>query len=73
LLGWEIVVVFAVSLGGSALLAFISLIGSLTANKALHRQEALLVGSMAPGRPWLDLTLQLANLLVNVAPVALVF
>ena len=73
LLGWEIVVVFAVSLGGSALLAIISLIGSLTANKSLHRQEALLVGSLAPGRPWLDLTLQLANLLVNLAPVALVF
>jgi membrane protease YdiL (CAAX protease family) len=73
LLGWEIVVVFAVSLGGSALLAIISLIGSLTASKALHRQEALLVGSLAPGRPWLDLTLQLANILVNVAPVALVF
>ena len=73
LLGWETVVVFAVSLGGSALLAIISLIGSLTANKSLHRQEALLVESLAPGRPWLDLTLQLANLLVNLAPVALVF
>lgn len=73
LLGWEIVVVFAVSLGGSALLAIISLIGSLTARKALHGQEALLVGSLAPGRPWLDLTLQLANILVNLAPVALVF
>jgi membrane protease YdiL (CAAX protease family) len=73
LLGWEIIVVFAVSLGGSALFAVISLIGSLTARKALHQQQALLVGSMAPGRPLLDLTFQLANVLTTLAPVALVF
>ena len=73
LLGWEIVVVFAVSLGGSALFAIIDLIGSLTAHKALGRQHALLVGSLAPGRPLLDLSLQLANIVVNLAPVALVF
>jgi len=73
LLGWEIVVVFAVSLGASALLAAISLIGSLTARKALGHQQALLVGSMAPGRPWLDLSLQLASICVTLAPVALVF
>ena len=73
LLGWEIVVVFAVSLGGSALLAIISLIGSVTAHKALGHQQALLVGSLAPGRPLLDLSLQLANIVVTLAPVALVF
>ncbi len=73
LLGWEIVVVFAVSLGASGLLAVLSLIGSLTAHKALQHQQALLVGSLAPGRPLLDLTLQLANIGVNLAPVALVF
>lgn len=73
LLGWEIVIVFAVSLGASALFAIIQLIGSLTASKALAKQQALLVGSLAPGRPWLDLALQLANLAVALAPVALVF
>jgi len=73
LLGWEIVVVFAVSLGRSALLAVISFIGSLTAHKTLGHQQALLVGSMAPGRPLLDLSLQLANILLSLAPVALVF
>ena len=36
-------------------------------------QQALLVGSLAPGRPLLDLSLQLANILVTLAPVALVF
>lgn len=73
MLGWEIVVVFAVSLGASSLFALINLIGSLTAPKALRQQQALLVGSMAPGRPLLDLTLQLASIVTTLAPVALVF
>lgn len=73
LLGWEIVVVFAVSLGGSALFAVIRLIGSLTARRVLSKQQALLVGSLAPGRPGLDLALQLASIAVTLAPVALVF
>ncbi|HEY3036179.1 MAG TPA: type II CAAX endopeptidase family protein [Streptosporangiaceae bacterium] len=73
LLGWEIVVVFAVSFGRSGLQAAISFIGSLTARKALGHQQALLVGSLAPGRPLLDLSLQLANILLSLAPVALVF
>jgi len=73
LLGWEIVAVFAVSLGASAMFAVINLIASLTAPKALRQQQALLVGSLAPGRPLLDLTLQLANIIAALAPVALVF
>jgi membrane protease YdiL (CAAX protease family) len=73
LLGWEIVVVFAVSLGASGLFALIRLIGSLTATQPLRKQQALIVGSLAPGRPWLDLVLQLASILVTLAPVALVF
>jgi membrane protease YdiL (CAAX protease family) len=73
MLGWEIVVVFGVSLGASALFAIINLIGSLTAPKALSHQQAVLVGSMAPGRPLLDLTLQLASILTTLMPVVLVF
>jgi membrane protease YdiL (CAAX protease family) len=73
LIRWEIVVVFAVSLGGSALYAILDLIGSLTAAKSLGKQQALLVGSFAPGRPLLDLAYQLANVLITLAPVALVF
>ena len=73
MLGWEIVVVFAVSLGANALFALINLIGSLTAPKALSSQQAILVGPLAPGRPLLDLTLQLASILTTLAPVALVF
>jgi membrane protease YdiL (CAAX protease family) len=72
LIVWEIVIVFALSLGGSALFAIIDLIASLTVNKSLSKQQALIVGSLAPGRPLLDLVLQLANLLIGLAPVALV-
>jgi membrane protease YdiL (CAAX protease family) len=68
----EIFVVLSVSLGASALVAFVRLIGALTAPKELKSQQAVLVGSMAPGRPWLDLTLQLVQIAIAVAPVGLV-
>jgi membrane protease YdiL (CAAX protease family) len=72
LIGWEIFVVFAVSLGASGLRALIELIGSLTAPQALRQQQALLNGSLAPGRPLLDLILQLIGVAEGLAPVALV-
>ncbi|MBT2232094.1 CPBP family intramembrane glutamic endopeptidase [Nonomuraea sp. NEAU-A123] len=68
----EILVVFSVSLGASALVALVRLIGALTAPRELKGQQAVLVGSLAPGRPWLDLTLQLVGIAINVAPVGLV-
>jgi membrane protease YdiL (CAAX protease family) len=70
---WEIFVVFAVSLGASGLYAFVSLIGSLTAPTALGQQQAVLNGSLAPGRPLLDLFLQLTDIAIGLAPVVLVF
>ncbi|MEU6791252.1 type II CAAX endopeptidase family protein [Nonomuraea wenchangensis] len=72
LIGAEIFVVMSVSLGASGLIALIRLIGALTAPKELKSQHAVLVGSMAPGRPWLDLSLQLAQIAIAVAPVGLV-
>ena len=69
---WEIFVVFAVSLGASGLYALVSLIGSLTAPKALGQQQAVLNGSLAPGRPLLDLFLQLTNIAIGFSPVVLV-
>jgi membrane protease YdiL (CAAX protease family) len=71
LLWWEIIAVFAVSLGGSGLYAFVELIGSLTATRSLGKQTATLNGSLAPGRPTLDFFLQLTNTLLGVAPVVL--
>ncbi|MFC6080405.1 CPBP family intramembrane glutamic endopeptidase [Sphaerisporangium aureirubrum] len=72
LIGTEIIVVFAVSLGASALRSLVSLIGSLTASRELNAQRAVLVGTMAPGRPWLDLAYQLTGIVISLAPVALV-
>jgi membrane protease YdiL (CAAX protease family) len=68
----EIWVVFALSLGASGVSALLQLIASLTAPRPLSRQKALLVGSLAPGRPWIDLMFQLFAIAVAVAPVALV-
>ncbi|HEY9523633.1 MAG TPA: type II CAAX endopeptidase family protein [Thermopolyspora sp.] len=68
----EVVVVFAVSLGASGLRALLSLIGSLTAPRALSGQSAVLVGTLAPGRPWLDLAYQTMGIAIALAPVALV-
>jgi len=73
LLRWEIISVFAVSLGTSGLYAFVSLIGSLTARHSLASQSVTLNGSQAPGRPLLDLFLQLVSLLSAAAPVLLAF
>src|SRR5215467_9767884 len=70
---WEIVVVFAVSLGASGLYALLSFIGSLTAKQSLSKQTTTLNGSLAPGRPLLDLFMQLLNITLSLAPVFLVF
>src|SRR5579859_7486200 len=70
---WEIVAVFAVSLGASGLYALVSFIGSLTARQSLSKQTATLNGTLAPGRPLLDLFLQLLNVTLSLAPVLLVF
>ncbi|WP_232303807.1 CPBP family intramembrane glutamic endopeptidase [Pseudofrankia sp. DC12] len=63
----EIWLLLAVSLGMSGLFALIRYIGAVTRGP-LRGQVALLNGSAAPGRPWLDLALQLAGLLADVAP-----
>ncbi len=70
---WEIVAVFAVSLGASGLYALVSFIGSVTAKQSLGKQTATLNGSLAPGRPLLDLSMQLLNITLSLAPVFLVF
>ncbi|NUW43822.1 CPBP family intramembrane glutamic endopeptidase [Nonomuraea rhodomycinica] len=72
LIGAELLVVFSVSLGASGLVALVRLVGALTAPSGLRSQHAVLTPTLAPGRPWLDLTLQLVNVAITVAPVALV-
>jgi membrane protease YdiL (CAAX protease family) len=71
LIRWEIFAVFAVSLGASALNAFLTLVGSLLSRKPLAGQQALIVGRLAVN-DWLDLALQLASVAESLAPVVLV-
>jgi membrane protease YdiL (CAAX protease family) len=71
LLAAEVILVFAVSLGADGVRALVSFIGDLTASARLADQQALLVGSRAPGRPWLDLAMQLTAIVLSLAPVAL--
>jgi membrane protease YdiL (CAAX protease family) len=68
----ETLIVLALSLGASGVSALISFIGSVTQPGALKNQAATLVGSQAPGRPWLDLAWQIFSIASSLAPVALV-
>src|SRR5215469_2036467 len=70
---WEIAAVLLVSLGASALYALLSFIGSVTAKQSLAKQTTTLNGSLAPGRPLLDLFMQLLSITLSLAPVFLVF
>jgi membrane protease YdiL (CAAX protease family) len=72
LMRWEIVAVFAVSLGASGIYALVQYIGSLTAQQSLSKQAVVVHGTLAPGRPLLDLFLQLTNITLSLAPVLLV-
>jgi membrane protease YdiL (CAAX protease family) len=68
----EVVLVMALSLGRSGVYALVDLIASATASGSLSSQKAVLNGSLAPGRPWLDLVYQLLALGFGVVPVLLV-
>ncbi|WP_432564280.1 CPBP family intramembrane glutamic endopeptidase [Kineococcus sp. SYSU DK003] len=72
LLVWEVVAVFAVSLGMSGVRALVRFIGILTAPEAVNAQTSTVLGSYAPDRPWLDLSLQLVSIAAGLAPVLLV-
>jgi membrane protease YdiL (CAAX protease family) len=68
----EVLLVLALSLGRSGVYALVNLLESATAPGSLSSQKAVLNGSLAPGRPWFDLTYQLLALLFGVVPVLLV-
>ncbi|HVV76118.1 MAG TPA: CPBP family intramembrane glutamic endopeptidase [Mycobacteriales bacterium] len=68
----EVWLVFALSLGAAGVRAAIDLLADVASGASLTSQVALLNGSEAPGRPWLDLFLQLDSLIVGVLPVLLV-
>ena len=68
----EVLLVLALSLGRSGVYAVVDFIADLTNKAALSSQSAVLNGSRAPGRPWLDLDLQLLAIAFALAPVFLV-
>jgi membrane protease YdiL (CAAX protease family) len=67
----ELWLVLGLSLGVSGVRALVALVAALATGVPLGSQAAVLNGSLAPGRPWLDLTLQLVHLLGALVPVAL--
>ncbi len=68
----EVWLVLALSLGASAVSALISFTGVLTSHHPIGDQTAVIVGSRAPGRPWLDLAWQVFAIVTALVPVALV-
>jgi membrane protease YdiL (CAAX protease family) len=66
----EVLIVFALSLGASAIYSVVSLIAKLTAKAGLAGQTTLINGAMAQ-REWLDFTYQVLSVAFGLAPVAL--
>jgi membrane protease YdiL (CAAX protease family) len=64
----EVLLVLGVSLGASAAYSVVSFIAKLTAAAPLAQQTTALNTTKAPGRPWLDLTLQLLGILTAIVP-----
>ena len=70
-LGIELWLVMGLSLSASGVRALVALVADLATGVPLGQQAAVLNGSLAPGRPELDLVLQLFRLAAGLAPVAL--
>lgn len=71
LLWTELAIVLLLSLGRSAIYSVVSLVSALTAPGPLSSQAANLNTTLAPDRPWLDLTYQLLRIAFALVPVAL--
>ena len=72
LLVLETLVVITLAVGLSGVRSVVSFVGALLSPARLAAQTAVLNGSMAPGRPWLDLSLQLVWIVSLLLPVAVV-
>ena len=72
LLRTEVVIVLAIAVGVSAARSVLRFVAALTAEAPLSAQTATLNSSQAPGRPWIDLGLQLVFVGSLLLPVALV-
>jgi membrane protease YdiL (CAAX protease family) len=68
---FEIALVLCLSLGRSAVYAVVSLIATATEPGGLAAHRAVMNGTLAPDRPWLDLTRQLLGISFALVPVIL--
>lgn len=66
----EVLLLLGVSLGASGVYAVVNIVARLIATRPLAQQTATLNASRAP-QPWLDLTLQLLDILFGVVPALL--
>jgi len=71
-LGYEVVIVLAISLGQSGVYSLLRIIERLTRPQPLGEQSSSLNPSVTPDRPWLDLTYQVVNIAFALVPVLLV-
>lgn len=70
-LRWEIVLVLWVSLGAAAIRALLNLAERLTSGRPLNEQVAPIISPVAPDRPWLDISYQVAFIVLPLGAVAL--
>ena len=71
-LRWEIILVLWVSLGAAAVRALLNLLERLTSGRPLDEQVAPIISPIAPDRPWLDVSYQIAFIVLPLGAVALV-
>jgi membrane protease YdiL (CAAX protease family) len=71
-LAWETGLVLSIAVGLSAARSLLSFASAVSAPGGLAAQSATLVGTLAPGQPWIDLGRQLVVLAGLVLPVLLV-
>lgn len=72
LLGFEMLLLLGVSLGGSAIYSLVSIIERLTRpNQPLGQQTTSMNTSVVPDRPWLDLIYQVLGIVLPVLPALL--
>ena len=64
----EVWLLLGTSFAASALISLIHYIGVLTQPGPVRSHVASLNGSAAPGRPWLDLSLQVAGIATGLVP-----
>ena len=70
--GAEVVIVLWVSLGASAVRAFLSIVDRLTSGVPLAEQQTTIVQPVTPDRPWLDVAYQISFVVLPLGVVALV-